>query len=149
MRNDRDQNDKSQNDRSDDDAGAVRQTHELWRADVHEREVRLAATLAAAPYLCRIRKCRRDEGCSGPMVPSAYQAVAVEAQRMLGFSGDAVSRLPLCLAEIDEASFRRCMTQLPYLRERLGLVKLPRYDRRLRGRPWSRCDKASDGPDRS
>lgn len=149
MRNDDSQSKKGRNDRSDDDAGIVRQTHELWRADLHERELRLAATLAVAPHRCRIRKCRRDEGCSGPMVSSAYQAVAVEAQRMLGFSGDAVSRLPLCLAEIDEASFRRCMTQLPYLRQRLGLATLPRYERRLRGRSWSPCDKTSDDPDRS
>ncbi|ATN33077.1 hypothetical protein ACO34A_04580 [Rhizobium sp. ACO-34A] len=149
MRDDDNQSKKGQNDRSDDDAGIVRQTHELWRADLHERELRLAATLAVATHHCRIRKCRRDEGCSGPMVPSTYQAVAVEAQRMLGFSGDAVSRLPLCLAEIDETSLRRCMTQSSYLRQRLGLTKLPRYERRLRGRPWSRYEKISDDPDRS
>lgn len=120
----------------DDDGNLTGKTYELWRANEHEREARTAATSDLAPDRCRIRKCRRDHGCTGPMVPSAYQAFAIEAQRMLDFSGNAVACLPLCLAESDETTVRRCMAQFPLLRLQLKSVKLPRYDKRLRGRPW-------------
>ena len=113
--------------------------YEKRRMDWHERKMRLAAEIALGFIFCPIRKCRRDLGCSGPMVPSERQGRAVEAQKAVGLSGKAVACLPLCIANADDAAHERCQQALETIRRVLSAkppLKLPRHERRNRGRSW-------------
>lgn len=73
--------------------------YEKHRAAQHEMICRLAATmLKITQRLCRDRRCRRAEFCSGPMVRSDLQAPQVAAQKELGLTGEACAFLPRCAA---------------------------------------------------
>lgn len=112
---------------------------EVLRMDRHERKWRLAAGKTMGFIFCPIRKCRRDLGCSGPMVPSERQHRAVEAQKATGLSGRAVACLPLCVAGADDAAFERCRQVVEAISRVLEAdpsITLPRHDRRNRGRSW-------------
>ena len=113
--------------------------YEKLSMDWHERKWRLAAEKAMGFIFCPIRKCRRDLGCSGPMVPSERQRRAVEAQKAIGLSGRAVACLPLCVASADDDTHQRCQQVLEAISRALEArpqPRLPRYDRRNRGRAW-------------
>lgn len=120
--------------------GIETEAYERWRMDWHERKWRLAAQEAPGLAHCRIRKCRRDLGCSGPMVPSERQSRAVEAQKAIGLSGKAVARLPLCVERADNAAFARCQEMVEAIGRALEAnpsLTLPRHERRNRGRSWA------------
>ncbi len=115
------------------------EAYEKRRMDWHERKWRLAALKAMGFIVCPIRKCRRDLGCSGPMVPSERQRRAVEALKAIGLSGKAVACLPLCVAHADDADFERCQQVIEAIGRALDAdpsLTLPRHDRRNRGRSW-------------
>ena len=122
-----------------DNDGIDIEAYEKRRMDWHERKWRLAAAHVMGFILCPIRKCHRDLGCSGPMVPSERQRRAVEAQQAIGLSGKAVACLPLCIAKADDAAYQQCQQALEVVGHALAAkppLKLPRHDRRNRGRSW-------------
>lgn len=122
-----------------DNDGIDIEAYEKRRMDWHERKWRLAALKAMGFIFCPIRKCRRDLGCSGPMVPSERQRRAVEAQKAIGLSGKAVACLPRCVAHADDADFERCRQVIEAIGGALEAepsLTLPRHDRRNRGRSW-------------
>jgi hypothetical protein len=74
----------------------------------HEETCRLAAiTCALATGRCRIRKCRRNGVCSGPMLRSPRQDLRVRLQKEIGLSGNACATLPVCIATGDDPLFAR------------------------------------------
>ena len=73
--------------------------YEQRRAEQHEELCRAASSLICiSERFCHLRSCRRRRVCSGPMLPSPHQALAVRAQREIGLSGKACAELPLCVA---------------------------------------------------
>ncbi len=91
--------------------------YELSREQHHENLHRTIATYAELPHiLCRVRKCRRDGNCVGPMIESRHMEGSVRAQQALGMSGNACSRLPACIADASDehyAVYRACVEKMP------------------------------------
>ncbi|HCL67434.1 MAG TPA: hypothetical protein DIC56_21875 [Rhizobium sp.] len=115
--------------------------HDRRLKEHHERLCRTAATSVAFYVTCNIRKCRRDRGCTGPMVESDRQASKVAAQRFMGLSGSAAAHLPLCVALVQESIYHdRFLTRREAILQALASdrsLHLPRFDRRMNGRPWT------------
>lgn len=65
---------------------------------------------------CRIRRCRRNRMCSGPMIATPRQGQAITRERDLGLSGVAVACLPRCMVNLDDELFelhaQNTLTQL-------------------------------------
>lgn len=113
--------------------------HERRLTDHHERLCRAAATSASFYVICDIRKCRRDRGCTGPMVESDRQASRVAAQRFMGLSGNAAARLPLCVALVQESIYDVFLARREAIRQAFASdnsLHLPRFDRRLKSSRW-------------
>jgi len=114
--------------------------HERRLTDHHERLCRTAATYSSFYVICDIRKCRRDRGCTGPMVESDRQASRVAAQRFMGLSGNAAARLPLCVALVQESIYDVFLARREAILRALASdtsLHLPRFDRRLKSSPWT------------
>lgn len=114
--------------------------HDRRLKEHHERLCRTAATSVAFYVNCDIRKCRRDRGCTGPMVESDRQAAKVAAQRFMGLSGSAAAHLPLCVALVQESIYNRFLERREAILQALASdrsLHLPRFDRRLKSSPWT------------
>ena len=102
--------------------------YEKRRAEYHEEICRLASTMVhIASGFCRLRCCRRNRVCSGPMMPSPHQAWTVRAQREIGLSGSACADLPACIALKPPeyyAPYREVMTRVQEMQNEEPLVDL-------------------------
>lgn len=85
---------------------------ERAREERHEARWRIVGTLALrhcddrqARPLCRNRVCLRDRLCSGPMLATPRQGLAIARERELGLSGAAVACLPLCIVNAEGKIF--------------------------------------------
>ncbi|WP_029617348.1 hypothetical protein [Pseudorhizobium marinum] len=112
--------------------------YELLRTQHHELLHRSVATKVGAPFiLCGIRKCRRDKACTGPMQPSRHTRGAVQAQQLLGMSGNACARLPTCIAAQEDDNYAVYQT---HARQELEAARLRKTSekqlRQLASRPW-------------
>ena len=100
--------------------------------------LRFAAGAFALPGRCRIRKCRRDGGCTGPL--TRYDAAT--ARFVAARPGDTVDEIaPLCCFAM-EAAGRDCLAAaveraLARLSDVPGAT-FPEKTRALAARDWSR-----------
>ncbi|MGV8938001.1 MAG: hypothetical protein ACOH2J_12825 [Allorhizobium sp.] len=100
----------------------------------HEQLCRTAASIT--PMGCAIRRCWRNRGCSGAMIDSDRTKNARAAQKFMGYSGDAVARLPFCVARASDETYALYLEQLAMLKDWLAhdpSADLPLFDRRLKG----------------
>ena len=113
---------------------------EVLRTRYHEECARATAWLLnPGQSHCALRKCRRDRFCSGPMIVSDYQSDRVSIQKMLGQSGKACERLPLCVASRDKEEFQQYRLAFDEVIKWLSedkANKLPKCTRALKGRQW-------------
>ena len=81
------------------------------RAVLHETLSRMTATLACNPLFsssthpCRLRKCRRDGVCCGPMMPCSRLQERIRMLNEVGLSSTAGTTLPLCMISADDGIF--------------------------------------------
>jgi hypothetical protein len=103
----------------------------------HEQQSRSVMTYSVVWTYCRLRKCRRDRACTGPMLVSAHQNRKIRAQREIGLSGHACAKLPACIANASEEFFRLFEKDKDCLLDYLikhPKGRLQKYDRRVEGR---------------
>ncbi|WEZ82085.1 hypothetical protein P6U16_12730 [Rhizobium sp. 32-5/1] len=119
----------------------------------HERHCRIIATKYRLWRICRTRKCARDLACTGAMLVSPHQNATVRVQREIGLSGNACSRLPACIANLNQTafdSFEERMTALQKFLIEHPKYRLPKFDRCLKGRRVAPAASATlDFPARS
>ncbi|MBP1853159.1 hypothetical protein [Rhizobium halophytocola] len=104
----------------------------------HEWRARLAAVHEGEVSTCRIRKCRRDGSCTGPMVPSPHLEMAAKARALVGIKSDLRARLPICVAAERGQPDREYALILAAIDEALGMSACnDHFERKLKGRPWT------------
>jgi hypothetical protein len=99
--------------------------------------LRFAATGFDLHRTCRIRKCRRDGGCTGPLLrhdAAAARFVAARPEDAIGEIG------PLCCFALDEAGRGHVAAASERVLARLGAapgVRFPEETRTIAARDWS------------
>lgn len=92
--------------------------YEKRRAEKHEAEWRLAATLVnIRSRHCHHRICRREQFCCGAMSPSPHQSGVIRAHKEIGLSGTACADLPMCMANATADRYAHLRSVLERLAE--------------------------------